>query len=50
LPSRYGRAADGDWDYPDELAILFIINAVTGKRMLETAAAKYDSESPRSAF
>jgi hypothetical protein len=28
-------AMDGDWDYPDELIIPFIVNAVTDKRMLE---------------
>jgi hypothetical protein len=32
-------AMDGDWDYPDELVIPFIINAVTDKRMLEGRAA-----------
>jgi hypothetical protein len=28
-------AIDGDWDFPDELVLPFIINAVTDKRMLE---------------
>ncbi len=28
-------AMDGDWDYPDELVLPFIINAVTDKRMLQ---------------
>ncbi len=28
-------AIDGDWDFPDEFVLPFIINAVTDKRMLE---------------
>ena len=28
-------AMDADWDFPDELVLPFIINAVTDKRMLE---------------
>jgi len=39
-------AMDGDWDFPDELVLPFIINAVTDKRMLEKRAAA-TSEAPR---
>ena len=28
-------AIDGDWDYPDDLVLPFILNAVTDKRLLE---------------
>jgi hypothetical protein len=32
-------AIDSDLDFPDELVLPFIINAVTDKRMLERPAA-----------
>ncbi len=32
-------AMDGDLDYPDELVLPFIINAVTDKRMLQKRTA-----------
>ena len=32
-------AMDGDLDFPDELVLPFIINAVTDKRMLEKCPA-----------
>jgi hypothetical protein len=38
-------ALDGDWNYPDELVLPFIINAVTDKKMLEHRAAI--SKTPR---
>ncbi len=42
-------AIDGDLDFPDELVLPFIINAVTDKRMLEerpAAAAHVDRFDP----
>ena len=32
-------AMDGDWDFPDELVLPFIINALTDKRILEESTA-----------
>jgi len=46
-------AADGDLDFPDELALPFIINALTDKRMVEErpAAASHDGAlSPEARF
>jgi hypothetical protein len=39
-------ALDGDLDFPDELVLPFIINAVTDKRMLEERPAAAAHESP----
>jgi hypothetical protein len=39
-------ARDGDLDFPDELVLPFIINAVTDKRLLEQGPAA-TSEVPR---
>ena len=40
-------AMDGDWDYPDEIVIPFIINAVTDKRMLERASGRLTEDESR---
>jgi len=39
-------AADGDLDFPDELVLPFIINALTDNRMLKERPAAA-SETPR---
>ncbi len=40
-------AMDGDWDFPDELVLPFIINAVTDKRMLERASGRLTEDESR---
>jgi hypothetical protein len=40
-------AIDGDLDFPDDLVLPFIINAVTDKRMLGEAASSYLRSSSR---
>jgi hypothetical protein len=41
-------AMDGDLDFPDELVLPFIINAVTDKRMMEGRAAGWRESTARS--